>query len=147
MFFLKTGNDTGWSSSSVNSRTLACRNLYKGPSSENKYLIRTRNIHWWHYCLKFQWQFNYLYSKLKISVIYVNNCANKFALNLHKMNIVKFITNNAPQYQLSIIYNKEYIGDSVNRKFIFYKLVTTLTGKIILCKCLLSHIKVCSVVK
>jgi len=35
-----------------------------------------------------------------------NVTANKVALNLDKMNAVKFITNNSAQYPLSIGYNK-----------------------------------------
>jgi hypothetical protein len=43
---------------------------------------------------------------------------NKLALNLDKTNIIKFITNNSPQYALSIGYNGKYIQESVNMKFL-----------------------------
>jgi hypothetical protein len=44
--------------------------------------------------------------------------ANKLALNLDKTNIIKFITNNSPQYALSIGENGKYIAESVNTKFL-----------------------------
>jgi hypothetical protein len=43
---------------------------------------------------------------------------NKLALNLDKTNIIKFITNNSPQYALSIGYNGKYIQESVSTKFL-----------------------------
>jgi hypothetical protein len=44
--------------------------------------------------------------------------AHKLALNLDKTNIVKFITNNSPQYTLSIGYNDKCIEEKVNTKFL-----------------------------
>jgi hypothetical protein len=44
--------------------------------------------------------------------------ANKLALNLDKTNIIKFITNNSPQYPLSIGYNDTCIEESANTKFL-----------------------------
>jgi hypothetical protein len=44
--------------------------------------------------------------------------ANKLALNLEKTNIIQFKTNNTPQYDLSIGYNKNNIKESVNTKFL-----------------------------
>jgi hypothetical protein len=40
------------------------------------------------------------------------------ALNLDKANIIKFITNNSPQYALSIGYKGKSIEGSVNTKFL-----------------------------
>jgi hypothetical protein len=42
--------------------------------------------------------------------------ANKLVLNLDKTNIIKFITNKSPQYQLSIGYNDKCIEESVKTK-------------------------------
>jgi hypothetical protein len=39
------------------------------------------------------------------------------ALNLAKMNIIKFIMNNSPQYPLSSDYIEKYVAESVNTKF------------------------------
>jgi hypothetical protein len=44
--------------------------------------------------------------------------ANKLALNLDKINIIKFLTNNSPQCPLSIGYNDKYIEESVHTKFL-----------------------------
>jgi hypothetical protein len=44
--------------------------------------------------------------------------ANKLALNLDKTNIIKFITNNSPQYALSIGYDEKYVEESVYTKFL-----------------------------
>jgi hypothetical protein len=44
--------------------------------------------------------------------------ANKLALNLDKTNTIKFVTNNSPQYALSIGCNGKYIQESVNTKFL-----------------------------
>jgi hypothetical protein len=41
--------------------------------------------------------------------------ANKLALNLDKTNIITFITNNTPQYPLSIRYNDKYIEVSTHK--------------------------------
>jgi hypothetical protein len=43
---------------------------------------------------------------------------NKLSLNLDKTNIIKFITNNSPQYPLSNGYNDKCIEESVNTKLI-----------------------------
>jgi hypothetical protein len=43
---------------------------------------------------------------------------NKLALHLVKTNIINFITNNSPQYALSIGYNGHYPEESVNTKFL-----------------------------
>jgi hypothetical protein len=48
--------------------------------------------------------------------------ANKLALNLDKINILKFITNNSPQYALCISYNGKYIEESVNTKSLGLKI-------------------------
>jgi hypothetical protein len=42
---------------------------------------------------------------------------NVLALDLDKINIMKFITNNMPQHASSIGYNGKYIEESVNMKF------------------------------
>jgi hypothetical protein len=44
--------------------------------------------------------------------------ANKLALNLDETNIIQFITNNSPQYALSIGYNGKYMQESVNMEFL-----------------------------
>jgi len=41
-----------------------------------------------------------------------------FALNLHKMNIIKCITSNSAQYAINIVYKEKYMDESVNKKFI-----------------------------
>lgn len=40
----------------------------------------------------------------------------KLALNLDKMNIVKFIVNNSVQYSWSVDYDEKHIEESVNKK-------------------------------
>jgi hypothetical protein len=47
-------------------------------------------------------------------------CVNSLplALYLDKTNKIKFITNNSPQYALSVGYNGKYIQKSVNTKFL-----------------------------
>jgi hypothetical protein len=42
--------------------------------------------------------------------------ANRLALNIDKTNIIKFTTNNSPQYVLNIEYSGRYIEESVNAK-------------------------------
>jgi hypothetical protein len=44
--------------------------------------------------------------------------SNKLVLNLDKTNIIKFITNKSPQYDLKIGYGKKYIEESINTKFL-----------------------------
>jgi hypothetical protein len=44
--------------------------------------------------------------------------ANRLALNIDKMKIMKFTTNNSPQYVLNIEYSGKYIEESVNTKFL-----------------------------
>jgi hypothetical protein len=44
--------------------------------------------------------------------------SNKLALNLDKTNVIKSITNNLPQYSLSIGYNEKYMEESLNSKFL-----------------------------
>jgi hypothetical protein len=44
--------------------------------------------------------------------------ANRLALNIYKTNIMKFTTNNSPQYVLNIEYSGKYIEKSVNTKFL-----------------------------
>jgi hypothetical protein len=43
----------------------------------------------------------------------------KLALNLDKMNIVKFIVNNSVQYSRSVDYDGKHIEESVNTKFLY----------------------------
>jgi hypothetical protein len=43
---------------------------------------------------------------------------NKVVLNLDNTNIIKFITNKSPQYDLNIAYNGNYIEESINTKFL-----------------------------
>jgi hypothetical protein len=47
-------------------------------------------------------------------------CVNSLllALYLDKTNNIKFITNNSPQYALSVGYNGKYIKESVNKIFL-----------------------------
>jgi hypothetical protein len=54
--------------------------------------------------------------------------ANNLALNLYKTNIIKFITNNSPQYALSIGYEK-YKDESVNTKFLGLQIDSHLNWK------------------
>jgi hypothetical protein len=49
---------------------------------------------------------------------------NKLALNLDKRNIVKFITNNSPQYPLSIGYSDKYIEEAYTQNSLAYKLIS-----------------------
>jgi hypothetical protein len=42
----------------------------------------------------------------------------KLALNLDKMNIVKFVMNNSVQYSRSV-YDEKHIEESVNTKFLY----------------------------
>jgi hypothetical protein len=42
---------------------------------------------------------------------------NKLVLNLDKTNIIKFIINISPQYDLKIGYNEKYIEETINTKF------------------------------
>jgi hypothetical protein len=44
--------------------------------------------------------------------------ANRLALNIDKTNIMKFATNNSPQYVLNIEYSGKYIEESVNTRFL-----------------------------
>jgi hypothetical protein len=44
--------------------------------------------------------------------------ANKMALNMDKTNIIRFKTNNTPQYDLCIGYNEKYIKELENTKFL-----------------------------
>jgi hypothetical protein len=44
--------------------------------------------------------------------------SNKFVLNLDKTNIIKFITNKSPQYDLKIGYDEKYIEESKNTKLL-----------------------------
>jgi hypothetical protein len=44
--------------------------------------------------------------------------ANKLSLKLEKTNVMKFITNNSPQYLLNFGYNDKYIEEGVNTKFL-----------------------------
>jgi hypothetical protein len=44
--------------------------------------------------------------------------SNKLVLNLDKSNIIKFITNKLPQYDLNIGYDEKYIEESINTKFL-----------------------------
>jgi hypothetical protein len=50
---------------------------------------------------------------------------NKLDLNLDKTNITKFLKNKSPQYDLNIGYDEKYIEESINTKFLVYKLITT----------------------
>jgi hypothetical protein len=40
------------------------------------------------------------------------------SLNLEKTIVIKFITQNSPQYPLNIGYNEEYVEEAVNTKFL-----------------------------
>jgi hypothetical protein len=42
--------------------------------------------------------------------------SNKLVLNIYKTNIIKFITNKLPQYDLKIGYDEKYIEESINKK-------------------------------
>jgi hypothetical protein len=44
--------------------------------------------------------------------------SNKLVLNLDKSNIIKFITDKSPQYDLKIGYDEKYIEESINTKFL-----------------------------
>jgi hypothetical protein len=44
--------------------------------------------------------------------------ANKLSLKHDKINIIKFVTNNSPQYTLSTGYKEKYVEESVNKKFL-----------------------------
>jgi hypothetical protein len=44
--------------------------------------------------------------------------SNKLVLKLDKTNIMKFITNKSPQYDLNIGYDEKYIEESINTKFL-----------------------------
>jgi len=43
----------------------------------------------------------------------------KLALNLAKMNIVKFIMNDSVQYSLSVDYDEKRVEEPVNTKFLY----------------------------
>jgi hypothetical protein len=51
--------------------------------------------------------------------------SNKLVLNLSKTNIIKFITNKSPQYDLKIGYDNKYIEESINTNSLVYKFITT----------------------
>jgi hypothetical protein len=55
--------------------------------------------------------------------------SNKLVLNLDKTNIIKFITNKSPQYELNISYDGKYIEESINTKFLGLKIDNHLTWK------------------
>jgi hypothetical protein len=42
-------------------------------------------------------------------------------MNLDKTNIIKFKTNNSPQYPLTVGSNKKYIEQSINMKFLGFR--------------------------
>jgi hypothetical protein len=50
---------------------------------------------------------------------------NKLVLNLDKTNIMKFITNKSPQYDLNVGYNEKYIEESINTRFLVPQIDTT----------------------
>lgn len=52
----------------------------------------------------------------------------KLALNLDKMNIVKFVMNNSVQYSRSV-YDEKHIEESVNTKFLYWKIDNHLNSK------------------
>jgi hypothetical protein len=43
---------------------------------------------------------------------------NKLSLILDKINVIKFITGDSPQYPLNIVYNDKYTEEAVNIKFL-----------------------------
>jgi hypothetical protein len=55
--------------------------------------------------------------------------ANKLALNLDKINIIKFLTINVPQCPLSIEYNDKYIEESAQTKFLGLQIDNHLSWK------------------
>jgi hypothetical protein len=55
--------------------------------------------------------------------------SNKLALNLDETNIIKFITNKTPPYDLKMGYNGKYIEDSVNTKFLVLQIHNHLNWK------------------
>jgi hypothetical protein len=59
--------------------------------------------------------------------------ANKLALNINQTNIT-FVTNNSPQYALRISYNRKYIEESVDTKFLGLHIDNRLIGRIIMIK-------------
>jgi hypothetical protein len=44
--------------------------------------------------------------------------SNELVLNVDKTNIIKFITNESPQYELRIGYDEKYIEKSISTKFL-----------------------------
>jgi hypothetical protein len=55
--------------------------------------------------------------------------ANKLVVDLEKTNMIKFITNNSPQYPLSTGYNGKYIEESVNTNFLGVQIYNHLNWK------------------
>jgi hypothetical protein len=51
--------------------------------------------------------------------------SNKLVLNLSKTNIIKFITNKSPQYDLKIGYDEKYKEESIIPNSFVYKFITT----------------------
>jgi hypothetical protein len=43
--------------------------------------------------------------------------SNKLVLKVHKTNIIQFITNKSPQYDLKLGYDEKNIEESMNTKF------------------------------
>ena len=56
-------------------------------------------------------------SNLVLSHVIDLFAANKLVLNLDRMNIIKFVTNNLPFSALSTVYKGKYMEETVNIKF------------------------------
>jgi hypothetical protein len=53
-----------------------------------------------------------------ISNTVLSHMSNMLVLNLDKTNIIKFIINKSPKYDLMISYDEKYIEESINTKFL-----------------------------
>jgi hypothetical protein len=60
----------------------------------------------------------YLQHQTVLSHMSICFTSNKLVLNLDKTNIIKFITNKSPQYDLKIGYDEKYTEESINTKFL-----------------------------
>jgi len=94
IFFSCLGYIETWSSPRINSKVSGVHNIYKWPSSENKFYIRTSIICWWCQCHNSKRNFKNFCSLSNLVLYHMIKwfAANNLVINLYKMNIMKFIT-------------------------------------------------------
>jgi hypothetical protein len=73
--------------------------------------------------------------------------ANRLAVSSNKIKIIKFVTNNSPQFALSIGYNGKYIEESANTKFLSLQIDNHLNWKIHIAEMILNLRGACYLVR